>query len=243
MRRYYLLIVFLFLISVSFANAILVSESRYVKDYTGVLNLSGGEELKSLFRFVYENTTAEIVFVSLDSINGSDIGKYATNLGNVWQIGGTNNNEGLVILYVKDVNKIYAATGYGLESVLTNSKIGELLDEYYVPYRDSGKLQEGIVLFSHKASEVILDNADALREGKTPNRKWDWKIKAIIVMGILAISVIIIAIVGVFTKLFERIFPFLPAWAKKSGSNKGSMVRIGGGNSSGGGFGGGGGGR
>jgi uncharacterized membrane protein YgcG len=52
----------------------------------------------------------------------------------------------MVMLYVKDVNKFWVATGYGLEGILPDSKVGRFLDDYYVPNKATGNLSEGILL-------------------------------------------------------------------------------------------------
>jgi uncharacterized protein len=141
------------------------AQNKYVNDFAGVLNSGDSATLQGLFAGIEANTTAQIVFVSLSTINGSDIGDYAVRLGRAWGVGQSDNNNGFVILYVADTGKIFAASGYGVEGILPDSKIGRLLDENYVPARDSGNLSSGILGFSNAVAQVMLANADEIKSG------------------------------------------------------------------------------
>lgn len=62
-------------------------KDKYVNDFANVLNVSQTEELRSLFSSVDTETSAEVVFVSLDTINGEDISQYAFTIGDSWKVG------------------------------------------------------------------------------------------------------------------------------------------------------------
>jgi uncharacterized protein len=141
-------------------------KDKYVNDFANVLSASQYGWLRSLFYSVDMNTTAEVVFVSLDTINGEDISQYSLAIADSWKVGKADKDNGLVILYVKDIGKIWVSTGYGLEGILPDSKAGRLLDENYVPLRDSGNFSEGIVLFSNAVTQVIYDNKEEVLSGQ-----------------------------------------------------------------------------
>lgn len=146
------------------------AENRYVNDFAGVLNDGQRAELIELFGSVDKETSAEIVFVSLESIDGAAISDYAIQLGQEWGVGKADKDNGFIILYVSDLGKIFAASGYGVEGILPDSKIGRLLDENYVPLRDSGDLGGGIVEFSKKVSGVMFDNAEEIMSGESSGK-------------------------------------------------------------------------
>ncbi len=141
-------------------------EDKYVNDFANILNSSQVLELRTLFSSVDENTTAEIVFVSLGTINGEDISQYSFAIGDQWKVGKADKDNGLVILYVKETGKIWVSTGYGLEGILPDSKVGRLLDETYVPLIDSGNVSEGIVSFSNAVAQVIYENREEVLSGQ-----------------------------------------------------------------------------
>ena len=76
------------------------------------------------------------------------------------------------ILYVSDINRIFVATGYGVEGILPDSKIGRLLDENYVLLRDSGDVNSGIVQFTIALSEVLEENKEEILSGQA-GRKYN----------------------------------------------------------------------
>ena len=141
-------------------------KDKYVNDFANVLNVSQTEELRSLFSSVDTETSAEVVFVSLDTINGEDISQYAFTIGDSWKVGKADKDNGLVILYVKDIGKIWVSTGYGLEGILPDSKVGRLLDENYVPVSGTENFSNGIVLFSNAITQVIYDNKEEVLSGQ-----------------------------------------------------------------------------
>ena len=141
-------------------------ENKYVNDFSGMFSAEERGELIELLENVDRETSAEIVVVTLESIDGADIGDYAIQLGQKWGVGKADKDNGFVVLYVSDLGKIFAASGYGVEGILPDSKIGRLLDENYVPLRDSGNVSLGIVGFVKAVSEVMFENKEEILSGE-----------------------------------------------------------------------------
>jgi len=139
----------------------------YVNDYAHIFSAPDTSYLQALLNEVQQNTTAQVVIVTLQSLNGSDISQYTTDLGQAWGVGNKDNSNGFVILYSAEENKIFAASGYGLEGILPDSKIGRLLDENYVPLKNSGNVSEGIIKFTEAISQVIEQNADEVKSNQS----------------------------------------------------------------------------
>jgi len=137
----------------------------YVNDFAGVFNQSDAGYLRSLLFALRENTTAEVVVVTVATVAPLEPSQYATELFTRWGIGKKEKDNGLLILYSKGENKIWVTTGYGMEGVLPDSRIGRMLDDYYVPSRDAGNPASGIVQFTKELSAVIYQNADEIRTG------------------------------------------------------------------------------
>jgi uncharacterized protein len=140
-------------------------QDKYVNDYGRVLSTQQVTELRSLFIGIDQETTAEVTFISVEECSPYAPGDLATTLFNKWGVGKADKDNGLLILYCSGENKIFAATGYGLEGILPDSKLGRLLDENYVPKRDSGNVSEGIMDFSQAVSQVIIENKEEVLSG------------------------------------------------------------------------------
>lgn len=220
-------------------------KDKYVNDFAQVLDIDQQTYLQQLYYNVEQETTAEVTFVSLESINGSDISQYATELATEWKIGKADKDNGLLILYVKDINKIWVATGYGLEGILPDSKVGRFLDDYYVPARDSDNLSQGIIEFSNQVSQELVDNKEEIISGQAPYSELKYRF-----LSWLILIVIFIIISSILNRIARKgqnkgsgmgwfLLPlFLPS-GRSSGFGGGGF----GGGFGGGGFGGGGAGR
>jgi uncharacterized protein len=160
-KKFLILILLLMLIGISFVSAADLPswQDKYVNDFGGIFNANQSSELRATLVGIDVNTTAEVVVVT-DSECASKGGQsqYAISLLNEWKVGKADKDNGLLILYCKEENKIFVATGYGLEGILPDSKIGRLLDENYVTLRDSGDVQGGIISFVDAVSLVIEEN-------------------------------------------------------------------------------------
>lgn len=203
-------------------------KDKYVNDFAGVLGAGQAAEMRDLFLSVEQQTTAEMVFISVNDTGGMDLSSYTFQIANQWKVGKADKNNGLVMVYSLGAGKIFIATGYGIEGILPDSKIGRMLDENYVPLRDNGNVSEGIMQFSRVVAEEMIVNADEIKSGqagKSSSSGWE---------GIIGIIIFFLIINFIF-KLIAR------SAAKRKGKSVGGwwplFIPIGGG--SGGGFGGG----
>ncbi|MEM4271740.1 MAG: TPM domain-containing protein [Candidatus Pacearchaeota archaeon] len=140
---------------------------KYVNDFAGMFDENETGALRVLLAEVDTNTTAEMVVVTINTTEPYAPGEYRTKLFNYWKIGKPEKDNGLLILYAVSENRIEVETGYGLEGILPDSKLGRMLDDYYVPLRDSGQVKEGIIAFAQETAKVIHENRDEVLEGNT----------------------------------------------------------------------------
>ncbi|HLF53932.1 MAG TPA: TPM domain-containing protein, partial [Candidatus Nanoarchaeia archaeon] len=166
-----------FLLAISLASSVFSAsdlpdwKDKHVNDFAGILGSVQADGMRGLLEGIERDTTAEIVFVSDgECTSRGGPGQYALELFSKWEVGKKDKDNGLLVLYCKEENKIWVTTGYGLEGILPDSKIGRMLDDYYVPLRDSGNISEGIVLFVEQVSQVILDNKEDVLSGQAGAR-------------------------------------------------------------------------
>jgi uncharacterized protein len=222
------------ILCVSMASAIDIPDyqDRYVNDFAHILAADDADTLRQMFEIVEYNTTAQVVFVSVETTEGAAPQEYATAIGQKWGVGQDINDNGLIMLYVADVNKFWVATGYGLEGILPDSKVGRFLDDYYVPYKAEGNLSEGILLFSLAISKELIDNSAEITAPRAPPNKT----KIIVIIIIFILIFILIARARAYAAGLPLFLPHGGGY-RHSGGSSGS------GGFGGGGFGGGGAGR
>ncbi len=160
-------------------------KDKYVNDFAGIFSQQQVNDLKNLLISVEQNTTAEIAIVSIETCLPYAPSQYSNLLFNKWSIGKKEKDNGLLILYCKQENKIQVETGYGLEGILPDSKLGRLLDENYVPLRDSGKVQEGIILFAEEVTKVVQENKEEVIAGRSQSNFQFWIFLILIILIIL----------------------------------------------------------
>ncbi len=173
-------------------------QDAYVNDFAGIFSAGQAGHLRGILQNVRQETTAEVVIVTIDKIEGYDISEYAVRIGQEWGVGKKDNDNGLVILYTLQENRIFAVSGYGLEGILPDSKIGRLLDENYVPLRDSGNVTAGIIKFTEEIVKVLNENAAEIKSGQAESSRNSGFI------FILVIIAVFLLIIGVFSYLLNN---------------------------------------
>ncbi|MBU3913064.1 MAG: TPM domain-containing protein, partial [Nanoarchaeota archaeon] len=190
-----LLLVVILLSSFAIALEVPDYKDKYVNDFAGIFTSSQITSMRASLQELDYNTTAEVAVVTIADCGG-DYDGFAMKLAEKWKIGKADKDNGLLILYCQAENKITVKTGYGLEGILPDSKLGRMLDEYYVPQRDNGNVQEGIILFTEQVSNEIKNNAEEVISGRKNNSISIW----IVFLPLLFIIILFIIFFSIFRK-------------------------------------------
>jgi uncharacterized protein len=98
----------------------------------------------------WENTSGhQIVLVTLPTLSGIAIERYACTLGNAWEIGDKDRNDGVMILYAMKERQVRISVGLGLERELSNAFLLGVIEKDMLPEL-SGKRYE-------RAADAALD--------------------------------------------------------------------------------------
>lgn len=128
----------------------------YVNDYDNIMSSQGKNDLESLLTQLDEKTGIQIAIAVLETINGADSRDYTTRLFEKWQVG-SKNDEGVLIVLVTGENSIEVEVGYGLEHVLTDARVGNMLDTYFLPHFRANDLEQGLV---HGVNAIVAHLAE-----------------------------------------------------------------------------------
>ncbi len=129
---------------------------RLVNDFANVLTQSQRVELENkLVQFARESST-QIVFISVSSLDGYDKVVYAHKIGQLWGVGQKDKDNGIIMLlkpkYKNSKGEIFIATGYGLEGVLPDVT-AKIIVEKMIPYFKQNQYFEGI----NFGLDVVMD--------------------------------------------------------------------------------------
>jgi len=198
MKKLLLILFLLFIINVN-AQEFPKYQDKYVNDFANIFSQDEIQDLRNILNEIEKNTTAEIVIFTIETTNPLTPQEYRTKLFNEWNIGKKDKDNGLLILYSLKENRIEVETGYGLEGILPDSKLGRLLDENYVPYRDKKQLNQGIILFTKEIAKIINENQT---EVSNLNDKWNFKMLNLIVslLPFIFFIIFILIIISMFKK-------------------------------------------
>ena len=186
MRWLMIPIAFILLATIAFAQTIPQHIDKYVNDYASMFTQGQIVDLRSLFVNVEANTTAEMTLLTIDAVSPYDMSQYAQEVFDQWKIGKADTDNGLLILYAKAENRIWVSTGYGLEGILPDSKVGRILDDTFVPARADNRTAEGIILAAQQYAAVINENADEVRSGQaSPQFSFDPTIYVFILLFVV----------------------------------------------------------
>lgn len=91
-----------------------------------------------------DSTSNQIVIVTVPTLNGLDPNDYATELGRSWGVGGSEYNNGVVVLVStgqgseSEGRKVYISAGYGLEGALPDITLKQIIENEMVPNLKAG---------------------------------------------------------------------------------------------------------
>ena len=137
----------------------------YVNDYANILSEETENYIQTNSVKLAEATTAQIVVVTVPTLNGESLEEYSTKIFRDFGIGDKEKNNGLLILIALEERQSRIEVGYGLEGRLPDGKTGRIQDEYMIPYYKNNNFDEGILngykaLFKEVAEEYNYDASD-----------------------------------------------------------------------------------
>lgn len=117
----------------------------YVQDYANIISNDIREDMLRMSYLLKEKTTAELVVVTVNSLENRSIEEYALQLFRQWGIGSSDKNNGVLLLVAPQEREVRIEVGYGLEGAINDGKAGAILDEM-IPYFRSEDYSTGIAV-------------------------------------------------------------------------------------------------
>ncbi len=145
------------------------TEKFFVNDFAEVLTQDDAEKIYTMGVALQEQTTAQAVVVTVESLGGQAIEEYALTLGRNWGVGDKEKNNGIVVLLAESDREIYISVGYGLEGALPDSKTGRIIDNYGIPYFENDNFSAGIsAVYNAIVNEIYIEYGITPQENYIP---------------------------------------------------------------------------
>ena len=160
---------------------------RLVNDFAHVMSAGEVNALENKLDRYNDSTSTQIAIVTVETLDGAEVGSYAAELGEKWGVGTKKNHNGLIILMAKKEHKVTIRTGYGVEEKLGSIICDRIIKQTLSPNFKSGNFYAG---FDAATTEMIQRLAGTY-QGAGGN---DGPTKGIPVWAIIAIIVFLLFI-------------------------------------------------
>jgi uncharacterized protein len=175
-----------------------------VNDFAGVIHPDAKKEMETRVREVLKTTGTSVIVVTVPTIGDNYIQGYVNDLYRAWGIGKKGENKGVLIFVAVKERRVRIETGYGVEGILPDGKVGEIIRNDIIPQLKKNDYGTGLLNAVKSVSQVILedaktDTAKAKTAPAAPKKAG---------LGTTAIIIIIVVILGIIGLIFWAVKKF-----------------------------------
>ncbi|MBA4348597.1 MAG: hypothetical protein C0415_01215 [Thermodesulfovibrio sp.] len=122
-----------------------VVPQNYVVDLAGIIRDDVKMQLNAYLRELEQKTTAQMVILTIKSLDGESIEDFSIRTAEKWKLGQKGKDNGVLITIALNDKKYRLEIGYGLEEILPDSMVGSIGRDYLVPHFRKGDYSAGIL--------------------------------------------------------------------------------------------------
>ena len=169
--------------------------NNFSKEFPNFITKAEEVQLENKLQNFARETSNQIVIVIVDDLGGDEPWNFATELGQKWNVGQKNEDNGVIILIKpsggKGQRKYHIAVGYGLEGAIPDLTSKRIQDKELVPYLANGEYYQAL----DQTTNVIMALAKGEYNSKTYNEsgKKNELLKVIGVIFLIIVFVVIFA--------------------------------------------------
>ena len=143
--RAWLLVIFAWL-GATTALALDVPElSGRVNDRAALLSPAAQARIAEKLGHLEDDTGAQVVVLTIDSLGGEGLEEYSLRVAETWALGRADQDDGALLLIVKNDRKMRIEVGYGLEPTLSDIMTKRILDQILRPRFRAGDFDGGVI--------------------------------------------------------------------------------------------------
>ena len=137
------------------ANAAYPAPIGYLSDFAQIVDAASADSITSLAKELREKTGAELAVVTLRDLGGETIDPAATALFKQWGIGGSDKDDGVLILLALEERKVRIEPGYGVEGILPDGRSGGIIRRVMGPDLSAGNYGPGLLAGARAVAGAI----------------------------------------------------------------------------------------
>ena len=210
----------------------------YSNDFADIINADTERDIVNLGEDTFKSTEGgQVVFVSIDTLNGSTIDEYANALFNKWKIG--TKDKGILFILSMQERKSRIEVGYGYEGVLTDIESNKLLVKFSELNKEKG-IDEAVKTIYSDIISIVNGNGDTVqypdtRETRQQASKGSSFFRENPIMTAILVIIVLILVILDFVFTGGQVTFLILRMAAASGRRGGGGRNSGGGGRSGGG--------
>ena len=166
----------------------------FINDFAGLLSSGASAQLEAQLVQLEQDTTAEVVVVTISTLNDEPIELYANELFEQWGIGKSGEDNGILFLIAYEDRQTWIEVGYGLESIVTDGRAGRILDIDVIPNFKNNDYELGIISGMASIESYIRagSSPSAVEENPISDfvSKSDIWLPILIIMGVISIYIL-----------------------------------------------------
>lgn len=163
-----------------------------VNDYAGIFSSEQVLRLQHMLVDFADSTSNQICVVTVNDLEGMDVGQYAIEIGLKWKVGSDDFNNGVVLLVKPKIGDSYGeafiAVGRGLEGAIPDIICHRIINEIAVPYFRNGDYYGGVQASCLK----IMELADS--EYHSPYEEED---ELAVFLAFIFIAILVIIVISI----------------------------------------------
>jgi len=132
--------------------------TNYVSDLAHVLSPQTVQGLNALCSQVDRQAHAQIAVVTVKTLDGEPIENFTTALEDKWKVGKKGTDRGVILVFAIQDRQRRIETGYGLEGILPDSKVGAI-GRSIVPALQAGNYDSAISSAVVQVAQIIAADA------------------------------------------------------------------------------------
>lgn len=128
----------------------------WVTDMAHLLKPGTLAQINQMISQLEANSGAELAVVTVAQTKpASSVKEFATTLFNKWHIGKRGLDNGVLLLVSKGDHRVEIETGYGVESILPDATVGQIISEQIIPRFKANDYDRGILEGTRSLVEIL----------------------------------------------------------------------------------------
>ena len=169
----------------------------YVTDLASVFTDADEKYLENYLGTLERDTAAEVAVVTVVTLDGMTIEEYASRVFQEWGIGQRRHDNGVLLLVAPSERTVRIEVGYGLEGILPDGLVGEIIRTEMVPEFKAGNVPRGIGRGLDRLARILRhDPAAAMTPVAGDVEVWDDRPPAVLLIPLFGAFVMPAAFVA-----------------------------------------------